>query len=100
MNTNEAIEEKTPLDYLIEQEDLDIPYDDRLYLINFMKSTLQWILDQEAKKPETVILGVLYALGDLPTVELSQRKRAKDIGCSHGTISKYTARYNKEFNLQ
>lgn len=93
----------TPLDNLINKEEYDeeLDKDNREHqLIQLLKETLLFILEQDAKKPETVILGVLYALQDHTTLELSQRQRAKEIGCSHYTISKYTGLYKKQMGIR
>lgn len=96
---SEPATERTPLDNLIDSEELDIPLDDRDRMIAFLTETLQFILNQNTDKLEVVIYGILYAMNDYQTLEMSQRDRAKIIGVSSGLISHYTRKYEKQLGL-
>lgn len=96
---SEPTTERTPLDSMIESEELDIPLDDRDRMISFLTETLQFVLNQNTDRLDVVIYGILYAMSDYQTLELSQRDRAKLIGVSSGLISHYTRKYEKQLGL-
>jgi hypothetical protein len=100
MRFSEPATETTPLDVLIENEELNVNVSDRDRMISFMRETLQFVLDQNTDRLDVVIFGILYALKDYHTVEpLSTRDRAKLIGVSSGLISYYSMKYSRRMNI-
>lgn len=99
MRFSEPATEITPLDMLIEQEELNVSQSDRDRMISFLTETLQFVLDQNTNRLDVVIFGILYALNDYQTLDLSQRDRAKLIGVSSGLISFYSKKYERSLTL-
>jgi hypothetical protein len=100
MITQEQHTKVTPLDILIEQEDLNVSPDDRDALIAFMTETLLFILEQNTNRLDVVIWSILYELKDYTALQLSARQRMKDLKVSHGLIPVYQKKYRDYFNLK
>jgi hypothetical protein len=100
MNTyHEATDNITPFDILIKNESLDIDEDDRLVFLTFLTETLHFVLDQDTDNKDAVIYGILYALKDFTTLEMSTRNRAKLLQVSSGFISYYTSKYKAKLGI-
>lgn len=99
MVITEAVQDKTPLDNLIEKESLDISRDDRERFTTFLVETLWFILNQNTERKDVVIYSILYALNDYLVNENSAREQAKILGISYGLIPHYVKQYKQKMGL-